>query len=237
MTRFGFVPGLFALFLLSFISAAGGVLPAEARQTIVEVVGDAEISLPADQATLQLGVTTEAATAKDALESNARMMTAVVAALAKAGFSGSDVATRSVSVTPRMEYKERQDPRIVGYRANNTVQVTTRDPALIGRALDAGVDAGANVSGGLAFSLADPRAAETQALRLAVQDAQRRAVAMADAMGKRLGRIVEVRSIELERPTPRVETMAMRTAAAPPTPVEPGLITVRARVTLKAEAR
>jgi hypothetical protein len=223
--------------LAVLVTAVVLATPAMASHTTVEVVGEAEVNLPADQATLQLGVTTDAATAKEALEENARLMTAVVAALASAGFSGTDVTTRSVSITPRMEYRERQEPRIVGYRANNTVQVTSRDPAAIGRALDTGVQAGANVSGGLAFSLADPRAAETQALRLAVQDAQRRAVAMAEAMGKRLGRIIEVKSVELERPVPRMETMAMRTAGAPPTPIEPGLITVRARVTFKAEAR
>ena len=223
--------------LAVLVSALVVVPPAVASHTTVEVVGEAEVNLPADQATLQLGVTTDAATAKEALEDNARLMTAVVAALAQAGFSGTDVTTRSVSVVPRMEYRERQEPRIVGYRANNTVQVTSRDPAAMGRALDTGVQAGANVSGGLAFSLADPRAAETQALRLAVQDAQRRAVAMADAMGKRLGRIIEVKTVEMERPVPRMETMAMRTAGAPPTPIEPGLITVRARVTFKAEAR
>ena len=223
--------------LAVLVTAMAVGAPAVASHTTVEVVGEAELSLPADQATLQLGVTTDAATAKEALADNARLMTAVVAALASAGFCGTDVTTRSVSITPRMEYRERQEPRIVGYRANNIVQVTSRAPALIGRALDTGVQAGANVSGGLAFSLADPRAAETQALRLAVQDAQRRAAAMADAMGKRLGRIIEVKSVEMERPVPRMETMAMRTAGAPPTPIEPGLITVRARVTFKAEAR
>jgi uncharacterized protein YggE len=69
-----------------------------------------------------------------------------------------------------------------------------------------------------------------------VQDAQRRATAMADALGKRLGRVVEVRAVDVERPGPRFEAMAMKTAS-PPTPIEPGLITGRARATLKAEIR
>jgi uncharacterized protein YggE len=202
----------------------------------VEATGEAEVSLPPDQAILSLGVTTDAPTAKQALENNARAMTAVVAALAQAGFTGTDVATRAVSLTPLTEHRPQAEPRIVGYRANNTVQVKTKDPASIGRALDAGVQAGANVAGGIAFGLVDPRAAETQALRLAVQDAQRRATAMADALGKRLGRVIEVRAIELERPGPRFETMQAR-AASTPTPIEPGQITVRARALLKAEIR
>ena len=40
-------------------------------------------------------MTTEAPTAKQALEDNGRAMTAVVAALAQAGFAGTNVATRA----------------------------------------------------------------------------------------------------------------------------------------------
>jgi len=213
----------------------GAARPAVAG-SIVEATGEAEVSLPPDQAMLSLGVTTEAPTAKQALEDNARAMTAVVTALAQAGFAGPDAATRAVSVTPVIDFQRGEQQRVVGYRANNTVQVKTRDPSSIGRALDAGVQAGANVSGGIAFGLADSRAAETQALRLAVQDAQRRATAMAEALGKRLGRVLEVRAIDVDRPAPRFEAMAQR-AASTPTPIEPGLITVRARATLKAEIR
>ena len=204
--------------------------------SIVEATGEGEVIVPPDQAMLSLGVTTDAPTAKQALDDNARTMTAVLAALEQAGFKAPDVATRAVSLTPLTDYKTPEQPRIVGYRANNTVQVKSRDAAAIGRALDAGVKAGANVSGGIAFTLADPRTAETQALRLAVQDAQRRAGAMADALGKRLGRVVEVRTMDIDRPLPRMEmTMARRADAA--TPIEPGVITVRARAVLKAEIR
>jgi uncharacterized protein len=213
------------------------VAPPSARAgSTVEATGEGEVSLPPDQAVLSLGVTTDAPNARQALEDNARAMTAVVAALATAGFRAPDVATRAVSLTPLTDHRPNTEPRITGYRASNIVQVKTKEPASIGRALDAGVQAGANVSGGIAFGLVDPRAAETQALQLATQDAQRRAQAMAEALGKRLGRIVEVRGVDVDRPTPRFEAMATR-AASMPTPIEPGLITVRARAVVKAELR
>jgi uncharacterized protein YggE len=225
--------------LLTLVALAATTGAARAGSGTVEATGEAEVSVPPDQAMLSLGVTTEAPTAKQALEDNARRMTAVLGALTQAGFTAPDVATRAVSVTPVMDYQPRgtDPPRIVAYRANNTVQVKTRDPSGIGRALDVGVQAGANVSGGIAFSLADPRATEAQALKLAVQDAQRRARAMAEALGKQLGRVVEVRTLDLERPVPRFEAMAQRAAAPVPTPIEPGLITVRARAVLRAEIR
>lgn len=224
-----------ALALLLLI--AGGLAPVTADAAdIVEASGVGELQLAPDQAILSLGVTTEAPAAKDALDANAGKMTAVLAALASAGFRGTDVVTRAVSVTPVMDHRPQGEPRIVGYRASNTVQVTSREPATIGRALDAGVQAGANVAGGVAFGLTDPRAAETLALRLAVQDAQRRATAMVEAVGRKLGRVIEIRASEGERPVPRFEAMATR-AASTPTPIEPGLITVRAHASVKAEIR
>jgi uncharacterized protein YggE len=128
-----------AAIVLAVLLAAPG--PGIAAST-VEATGEAEVSLPPDQALLSLGVTTEASTAKQALDDNARVMTAVVAALGQAGFTAPDVATRAVSVTPIVDYQQQrgEKPRIVGYRANNTAQVKTRDPSAIGRALDVVVD-------------------------------------------------------------------------------------------------
>jgi uncharacterized protein YggE len=229
-----FLPALSLLLLAAALMAPAPVL---AGSSTVEVTGEAELRLPPDQAVLSLGVTTEAATAREAMEKNAQTMTAVMAALATAGFAGKDVRTQAVSLHPVMDYRPNEQPRIIGYRASNTVQVTTKDPASIGRALDAGVQAGANVSAGLAFTLADPRAAETQALRLAVQDAQQRAGAMAEALGKKITRVVEVRAVDAERIVPRPEMMAARAAAPTQTPIEPGLVTIRARAALKAEMR
>ena len=204
--------------------------------SIVEAVGDGELSLPPDEAVLSLGVTSEGKTAKEALDANAKTTTAVLGVLAAAGFSGTNVTTRAVTLNPVYEHlPQGGTPRIVGYQAVNAVQIKTREPASIGRALDAAVGVGANVSAGLAFGLADPRAAETIALRLAVEDAYRRATAMAEALGKRLGRVVEVRGMETSPGLP-VPLSHMRAAQAA-TPIEPGVVTVRARATLRAELR
>jgi uncharacterized protein YggE len=229
--------------LLLLVVAGTGCAPVaapapdvRAAVPFVEAAGEAEIAVTPDQAVLTLGVATEAPTAQEAIDENARRMTAVVAALTAAGFGGDALTTRALALHPVYESRPQTQPRIVGYRATNQVQVKTSRPATIGRALDAGVKAGANMSAGLAFSLRDPGAAEAAALRLAVQDAQRRAAAMAEAAGKRLGRVLEVRTTDLARPLPyAVEGVRAMAQTAPPTPVEPGQLTVRARVLLRAE--
>jgi hypothetical protein len=204
----------------------------------VEATGEGVVMVPPDQALLSLGVATEGPSAQDAMEQNARRTTAVLQALAAAGFGGSAVFTQAIRLAPVFEPRPppNQPPRIVGYRATNQVQVKTPRPATIGQALDAAVGAGANAAANLAFGLADPQAAQLRALRLAAEDAQRRATAVADALGKKISRIVELRTLDLGLPEPAMlEGVRALSAAAPPTPVEPGQITVRARVFIRAE--
>jgi uncharacterized protein YggE len=208
------------------------------RAQIVETIGEGVVRAVPDEAILSLGVTTEAPTAREAMDDNARRMTAVVQALAAAGFTAPDVSTRAVQLQPVHDHRPNAPPRIVAYRATNLVHVRTDRPATIGQALDAAVQAGANVAASLTFALRDPQAAHVAALEQAVQDARRRATAMAGARGATLRRIVEVKSVDLGMPEPRpVEMLRAGLAAAPPTPVEVGDITVRARVVLRAEFR
>ena len=67
------------------------------------------------------------------------------------------------------------NPRIVGYRVSNVVQVRVREADGVGRIVDGAVTAGANVVGHVQFTLADPSKAEAQARALAVQDAAAKA--------------------------------------------------------------
>lgn len=78
-----------------------------------------------------------------------------------------------------------QYPRIVGFRATNTVQVTVPDTAIVGRVIDAALQAGANELGGITFSLstASSTRARTEAYQEAVAAAHADATAIASAAG------------------------------------------------------
>src|SRR5262245_53803608 len=105
--------------LVMLVVAAALMAPgvAIAGSSTVEVTGEAELKLPPDQAVLSLGVTTEGATAREAMDKNAQTMTEVMAALARAGFTGTDVRTQAVSLHPVMDYRPNEQPKIIGYRA------------------------------------------------------------------------------------------------------------------------
>jgi uncharacterized protein YggE len=109
--------------------------------------------------------------------------------------------------------------------------LSVRDLDLVGRAIDAAVGAGANTILGISFGLQDLSRARTEALALAVRDARAKADAIAQAVGLRIIGIERI----VERETDVRPFMVQPAEAGllrAPAPVEPGMVTVSAVVTV-----
>jgi uncharacterized protein YggE len=210
-----------------------------AEGTLLTVSADGKSEARPDMAIINLGVTTEGETAAAALAENARRMTALTAALRRAGIAERDIQTSNVSVYPQQVYGEGQAPRITGYQANNSVTAKVRRIDTTGRVIDAAVGAGGNTVNGVSFTHADPDAQLDIARRDAIAEARRRAELYASALGMRVNRIVSVNEGGgYAPPIPvAVERFAARDAAAPPTPVAPGEIETRVSVNVTFELR
>src|SRR5688572_21163386 len=166
-------------------------LPA-VQGTLLSVSAEGTSEARPDMATINLGVTTEGQTAQAALAENARRMTALTAALRRAGIAERDIQTSNVSVYPQQQYVEGQQPRITGYQANNTVTAKVRAIDNTGRVIDAAVGAGGNTVNGVSFTYQDPDAQLDVARRDAIAEARRRAELYANALNMRVVRIVAV---------------------------------------------
>jgi uncharacterized protein YggE len=204
--------------------------------TLLSVSAEGASEARPDLATLSLGVTTEAQTAQAALADNARRMSALTAALRRAGVAERDIQTSNVSVFPQQQYRENQPPLITGYQANNTVTAKIRNIDNTGRVIDAAVAAGGNTVHGVSFSHADPDAQLDVARRAAVAEARRRAELYADALGMRVHRIVAVQEGGGYAPPMPITVTASRMAEAA-TPISPGEIETRASVNVTFELR
>jgi uncharacterized protein YggE len=105
----------------------------------------------------------------------------------------------------------------------------------VGKIIDTATQSSANRIQSLQFSLKDEQVVYIQALREAVTKARAKAEAIASALGLKTVRVLSVEEGgPLERPR-YAEGMQARAAAPVQTPVEPGTIEVRARVTLTVE--
>ena len=206
------------------------------RVTRVNVVGDSIVQAQPDTAILTISVVTQARNALDAQQQNATKTDAVVRALKAAAGTGAEVKTSGYSLQPQRVYKENQPPTIVGYEARNTVTVTTSDLNKVGTIIDAAAQAGSNEVSGIAFTLRQDRPARDRALSEATREAVSKAQVIAQALGGRVVRIVEVQEEGFQQRPPvpyQTESFGMKAGVA--TPIEVGSLDISSRVQLIAE--
>ena len=196
--------------------------------------GQGETKITPDRARLEVSVQTRAATAADAGSQNAKKQQSVLDALKKLGFGADQLSTVNYNLFPEMQYdKNGQSPRVVAYNATNTVRVEIRDVAMIGKAIDASLEAGANMISSLSFYSSNTDAARRSALASAVARARSDADAIAAAAGGSIGALVEISTSDFAPPViynraNMASDMSAKMATA--TPIEPGEQTVSAIV-------
>jgi uncharacterized protein YggE len=138
---------------------------------------------------------------------------------------------------PRPQAGEPQRPRIVGYRAQNSVQLRTRELSQLGTYVDRALGAGANRVDSVRFTLSNPQEAQGRALTEAVKRARAAADAIAAALGVQLGAVLEATSTAGEPPPYYPMRMAAKSFEsaqdAATTPLTPAEQTVQASVSLR----
>ena len=217
--------------------SASGVEKSESKPlTRVTVQGDSIVQAQPDTAILTVSVVTQSKRAIDAQQENANRTDAVIRAMKSAAGTGAELKTGGYSVQPQRIYRENQPPTITGYEARNSVTVTISELSRVGAVIDAAAQAGANDIGGISFTLRKDRPARDQALAEATREAVVKAQVIAQALGGRVARIVEVEEEGAARPRPtyQAETMAARSSAAA-TPIETGALEITSKVLLIAE--
>lgn len=236
------------LTLMLCLPAAVHAQDDDVEHPLLIVSGQAEVSVKPDQAIVRLGAVAQAETAAEAQNDVNKVMQQAIEAIKDLGIADQKLSTAGISLSPvysqprpprplPRDGRERQDvdepfePRIVAYRAHNTLRIEVDDLTKVGPVIDSGVKTGANNIEGVAFGLKNDKDARSRALQNAAKEAQDKAQALAKAMDIDLGPIwrieeqhVEVRPVGFDR---GMRMMAMEAAA---TPVQPGQVDVTASI-------
>ena len=218
--------------ILSIVAAsllAGLTLAAE-----ITVHGTGTVWTEPDQATLEVGWTGVEAEVAAALAQADAAVLAIRDALAALGIDPLDVRTTGYSIWREERWDDSGEPRLAGYRAHHGLEVLVRDVDAIGPAIAAATDAGANQIGGVAFTVADPLALETEARAAAFAAARARAVELADLMGVALGRAIVVDELDPSAAFP-TGYMDGRGGAGAPIATGRHAVEVTVRVTFETE--
>ena len=226
--------------LLAASAAAAQTQPTDpaSAQNVVVTSGEAVVRQAPDRAFVTVSVEARARSPRDAQRQNAEAMTAVQQRLAAARVAKESIRTLGYDLEQEFDFVQgRRIPR--EYVARNAIEVRVDEIARVGEILDVAVQGGATSIGGVRFDLQERDKIEREALRLAVVDARARAEAAVAGAGRAIDRIIriedarEVGAVPMARPM-----MTMKASeAAVQTPVEPGLVEIRARVTLTASMR
>jgi len=232
-------PIITVLLAVSFgVSAQQTSTTTDSRKvTRVMVSGDSTMQAQPDTAVIMFAVVTQAKEASAAQQQNATQTDAVIKALKSEAGSGAEVKTGGYSLQPQRTYKDGQPQAITGYEARNSVNVTLNDLKRVGAVIDAAGQAGANDISGIMFTLRQDRPALDRALSEATKGAVSKAQVIAQALGGKVSRIVEVQEDGFFRPMPIYGTVqsAMMGTGAVRTPIEVGSLDIRSHVQLIAE--
>ena len=228
-------------FLTPLVLLAGLTVPAFAGTITIE--GHGEVAAAPDMAMINSGVTTQGATAREALDANTAAMAALVAELKAAGIEARDIQTSGFSVSPNYVYTDERDangytlpPKINGYQVSNTVTVTVRKLDTLGSILDKSVTVGANTINGVSFSVADPAEIYNEARKAAFADARAKAELYAGVAGSALEDIVSISETQgFNQPQPQAMYAMRADAASAPVPVEAGELSFAINVNVQWE--
>ena len=207
------------------LAACGGttvVTSGEGGQQMntITVNATAEVKVVPDRASIQVGVTTQGATADEAEAANAQLMDAVLAALSEQGVAEDSVQTAWTNLSPMYGFADdpvaySEEPvaddeafvettgaytevwnvggnDIVGYEMTTELSVSDLTVEQVGAVIQAVVNAGANQVDGVSYYSSTYDEAYAEALGQAVENARPKGETIASAAGVSLGNVVQV---------------------------------------------
>lgn len=159
----------------------------------VNVVGVGKVAVKPDLAIINLGVkTVNEANAKAALDKNNKAANEVIKQLTAKGISADDIQTSFYNLTPVYNTEGNQ---IIGYTGEQQLTVKVREiknngEKKIGEIIEIANKAGVNQVNSINYDYLEIDKIKQEARILAINDAQKKAVELAQKTGVRLGKIV-----------------------------------------------
>jgi uncharacterized protein YggE len=223
----------FLSFLLGVLACATMTRAQEPSAPHIRVTGEVTLSVEPDHSQIDLGVVTQASTAKEASDANATKLDAVLKAMKAVVGAGGKIETTSYSIHPNYHRPQgRAEATIASYTATNVVRASGVAIDATGALIDAAIGAGANNVERLEFTVDDPQTHQSRALDAAAKQARAKADTLAAALELQILGILSVTEGSPTMVRPYAARAAMMQAEAAPTPVEAGAVDIYASVTL-----
>ncbi len=226
-----------AFFLLAFSQS----FAADKEVSKLTLSSEAVLYKPSDEAYMQIGIVTIGATAEETLSKNSKLMQNMILKMEEAGLAKGEYETGQFSIQPTyVPYPKDPPPdwkpSINGYEVNNAISIHTNKLDLIGKLIDAASRAEANSISGISFGLRNPQKYWEEALNVAMANALNNAKIIASAANAKLLRILSITLDDLsDDSSGNNKAFMYKTMTNITTPIEPGQVTISAKITLVYE--
>jgi hypothetical protein len=229
---------LAAIVIAAGSGAAAGAqtAPALQRPATLTVTGEGTVTRAPDRATISFRIETNNDQAAAATSANSAIAAALQKRIAALNIPASAVSTSgyALTYTPHPQKPDPASTQRYGFTVERTIDVVDDNVDGAGAVVDAGVAAGVTSINGITFVLRDQHAAIRSAQTAALADAVAQARSLAVAANVRL---VRIRAISPSGGPGPIRPLARMTlaAAAMPTTIDPGNLSVTANVTVEYE--
>lgn len=237
MTRH-FITAIALAVLASPVSTLAQPIPPQPERRTITVTGEAEMMMSPDRATVTIGVETWGKNIISIKADNGKRVKAILDAVKGLGIPAKDIMTRDLSIQP--EYSWKDDRReFIRYRMRNVVVITVNDLAKIEDVVNAGVNESSNVLEGVAFSTKDAARLQDSLQIQAARNARTKAVALAEAVGAKVGDAITITESQTYEPRPiyAMRAMASMSDESRTTPIESGQLTLKSTINIVFELR
>jgi uncharacterized protein len=202
-----------------------------AEQSTIAVTGSGLASGSADQCRVHISLSYLAETAADALTVTAEIATKAMAALADTEVEQCEVRTVGLSVQDFFDKAQQKVTAHVGsYQLEVIIRPIDATGGILG-SLSSAVSDALQIRG-INLTIEDPEPLRSQARRLAIQDAKKKAAEIAEEMGVELGKVLSIQD-QYAGPVNFVQTTARSAMPMPANvPIEAGSVSATSAVTL-----
>lgn len=199
----------------------------------VSVNGEGKVKVTPDQAFISISVETKGNNATDVKKQNDVTVEKVVQYLKKSKLSPADFQTKRVSLSPQYDY----DKKKYNYIAMQTIDILLKDLAYYDTLMEGLVDSGINQINTVEFKSSKLDQHQSEARKLAMQDAKQKAQDYVSVLGQKVGKALAISdNTQAYYPQPMMYAMAMDKAesggGAPRETVAIGEINITANVSV-----
>jgi len=172
------------------------------KSTELAVVGEGKVEVAPDTAYVNAGITVDnRQTVKEVQDTMSSINNKIINSLRDMGVEKADIKTSNYSVYPNYKYEPNSNT-INGYNGNATVQVKVRNTQMVSQVITNVTEAGANQIQGVTFSIDKPETYREEARAKAIENAKEQAKKLADSLGIKLGKIVNIVESSPDQPVP-----------------------------------